>query len=85
LATWRHCRSYFGGEGRDEHEGVLEVVGRLLTVRFDAADAVFRRSMLQASARVRREWKIVKMMTGLKTLSSKLPCEPAKQWRRHMP
>src|SRR6267142_111280 len=31
----------FGGEGSDEHEGVLEVVVDLLAVGFDAADAVF--------------------------------------------
>src|SRR5882724_3276313 len=31
----------FGGEGSDEHEGILEVVIDLLAIGFDAADAVF--------------------------------------------
>ena len=48
----------FGGQGGDEHEGVLEVVIDLLAVGFDAADAVFD----EAVARVGEEFDGVQIV-----------------------
>jgi hypothetical protein len=48
----------FGGEGSDEHEGILEVMADLLAVGFDAADAVFN----EAVARVGEEFDGVQII-----------------------
>ena len=56
----------------------------LLPVRLDAVDAMLDEAVAsvgQESTECRKLW----IITGLKTLSSKLPCEPAKPMAASLP